>query len=581
MIKRITIGAVVICGMLLTLGKLTAQNLTPKQVASPHKLKQELVASDEAKMHKVVDSLMNRMSLKEKIAQLYIVQFSSRQNDNSKKKIEKYIKREGIGGMILMYDDLYPSVEYINKLKSLSKYPMLFTIDAEWGVSMRYDKEIVPFPRQGQLGALPSDSLIYEMGLAIGRQCLRAGFEVNFAPAVDVNNNLNNPVIHTRSFGSDKERVAEYSIAYMKGMQDAGILTSAKHFPGHGDTDVDSHHLLPVIPHDMERLYDIELYPFRRLIEEGVDMVMVGHLDIPALDSSGKPSSVSENIITNLLRKEMGYDGIIITDGLNMNGITSQIDLKRIPFEAFKAGCDIILMPDDVSKSIKLIARAIRRGEIPLSQLNESCRRVLEAKYRTGLLPNNRNYVDPSNIKEELNSEENMRLMEEIAKESITLIYDGISDKAAECEMIREGERRFAYIGLGLDTFPEPDKFDFYPIAKDASSEDINLTLSQLGDYDVVVFGVHNTTQSPPRRFGLIAHQQEALVNYSVTNREKGSPQTTIMAFFGSPYALPLFEPSRYDLFLLGYSPTEANLKAMISIVLQEIQPKGRLSIEL
>lgn len=567
------------CFTWLGINTIYAQERVPIHLADPAKLRKELVAPDEiVRMNRVVDSLMNKMSLKEKIAQLYVIQFSSRQSDKSKDKIEKYIKKEGVGGVILMYDDLGPSVEYINKLKSLSKYPLISTIDAEWGVSMRYDKEVLPFPRQGQLGALPSDSLIYEMGVAVGSQCLRVGLEVNFAPTVDVNNNLNNPVIHTRSFGSDKERVAEYSIAYMKGMQKAGILTCAKHFPGHGDTDSDSHHLLPVIPHDMERLTDIELYPFRRLIEEGVDMVMVGHLDIPTLDSSGKPSSVSKKIITDLLRNKMGYDGIIVTDGLNMKGITSQIALERIPLEAFQAGCDMILMPDDITKSIRLIRKAIRKGEIPRSQLEASCRRILEAKYRVGLLPDNRHYVDSNNLPDDLNKIEYVELMERIAEESITLIYEREeSTWSSECQE----SKKIAYVGLGLEEFPDSDRFDFYALDKGADREAINSLLYGLHDYDAIIFGIHNTNQSPPRKFGLIEEQQIALADYSRRNRENGHDQEIIFSFFGSPYALPQIDVEQFDIFLLGYAPTEANLKAMLRIIDKEITPKGRLSIEL
>lgn len=564
------------CFVCMSVNSIFGQDPLPIHLADPSKLRPDIVAPpDIVNMNRVVDSLMNKMTLKEKIAQLYVLSTSSRQSDKNKKKMERYIKREGIGGIIIMYDDLEPSVEYINRLKSLSKYPMIFSIDAEWGLAMRYN-EVITFPRQGQLGALPCDSLIYEMGLAIGKQALRMGMEINFAPSVDVNNNLNNPVIHTRSFGSDKELVAEYAIAYMKGMQDAGILTSAKHFPGHGDTDSDSHHRLPVISHDRERLNEIELYPFRRLIEEGVDMVMVGHLDIPTLDPSGRPSSISKRIITDLLREEMGYEGIIVTDALNMKGVTSGFDLERIPLEAFTAGVDMILMPDDVSKSIRLIRKAIRRGEIPISRLDESCRRILEAKYKVGLLPDNRHYIDPENLLEDMNSAENIEIMEKIAEESITLIHS-----RDEFNPSSDLDKTIAYIGLGLESFPEEAGFDFYTLDKDADQKAINDLFLKLSDFDTILFGIHNTNQAPARQFGVIDKQMKAFSEIFQKNRESETPKTMIMAYFGSPYALKQIEIEQYDIFLLGYAPTDYNLKAVLKIIRGEIPVKGKLSIEL
>src|SRR3989339_135849 len=268
--------------------------------------------SADSRDSRVVEDLLKRMTTREKIAQLFIVSFSSDTSDRSTIEAIEMVKTERVGGVILMNSTLTPAVKMINYLQSLSKIPLLVTIDGEWGAAMRFDS-IVSFPRQMQLGALPSDSLVYRMGVAIGTQARRVGVDVNFAPTVDINNNPSNPVINTRSFGQDAQIVANYGVAYMRGMKDAGVMGSAKHFPGHGDTEVDSHNALPLLTFPRSRIDSLELYPFKVLIEAGVDMVMAGHLQIPSLDSSGRPSSISKSIISDLLRRDLEYNGIIIT----------------------------------------------------------------------------------------------------------------------------------------------------------------------------------------------------------------------------------------------------------------------------
>jgi len=242
-----------------------------------------------------IDEIISRLTVREKIAQLFIVSFSSDPRNSSTIEAEALIKKEGVGGLIIMNSGLTSGANMINRLQSLSKIPLLVTIDGEWGVAMRFDS-VVQFPRQMQLGALTDESLVYQMGAAIGRQSKRLGIDVNYAPTIDINSNPRNPVINTRSFGESPEIVAKYGKAYMLGMKDAGVLGSAKHFPGHGDTEDDSHHTLPLLNFSKERIDMLELYPFRALIEAGVDMVMIGHLQIPSLDSSGRPSSISKQL---------------------------------------------------------------------------------------------------------------------------------------------------------------------------------------------------------------------------------------------------------------------------------------------
>lgn len=261
-----------------------------------------------------------------------------------------------------MNDPLDGAIKRLNEFHAMAKTPLLVTIDGEWGLSMRFD-EIPVFPRQMQLGALSSDSLVYEVGKAFGEECNKLNIHVDFAPDIDINNNINNPVINTRSFGEDREKVAKYGIALSKGMASMNVAGSAKHFPGHGDTDVDSHKGLPVLNFTKSRLDSLELYPFRQLIANGVDMVMVGHLEVKALDETGTISSISRRIVTDLLRNEYGYDGIICTDALGMDGVAkaSGLDQAHVALEAYKAGVDILLMPEDVENTLDLISNAMKR----------------------------------------------------------------------------------------------------------------------------------------------------------------------------------------------------------------------------
>lgn len=532
-----------------------------------------------------IDHLLKKMSLKEKIAQLYIVEFSSRQGEKKREELLRYIKKDRIGGLILMYDTLSNSHPWINTLKKSAKTPLLMTIDAEWGLAMRFREDLNPYPRQIQLGALPSDSLIYRMGVSVGRQLRRFGMEVNFAPSVDINNNIKNPVIHSRSFGDDKELVARYATAYMKGMQEGGVLTSAKHFPGHGDTETDSHQSLPILPFSRERLDSIELYPFRELISEGVDMVMIGHLNIPALDDSGTPSSLSHKIITGLLREQMGYEGIIITDALNMKGVSKHLKQEEIPLAALKAGCDIILMPEDVHKSIKIIAKAVRRGEISREEIDERCRKVLEAKYQVGLITDSgfeRHYINEDNLTEDLEMIYDRELIMNLSRESITVFGKGtpvLSNEATTDNTIAllsifrddnsDAATQFAELlrqGSGVDA---------YSLLGDFTKEEMNDLLNKLSKYERVIVANHNSDNRPAQKYGVVDWQTKMLEKWSA----EGDTRRVMNIFFGVPFALQYIDYEKFDTFIISYSNSKENIKATAEILLGETEPAGRLSI--
>ena len=305
--------------------------------------------------HPWVDSVFNSLSIDERIAQIIAVAAYSNRDEAHKEEILKLIREQKIGGLIFFQGGPVREAKLMNTYQSASKVPLLMAMDAEWGLGMRLDSTI-SFPYQMTLGAVRNDSLLYEMGVEVARQMKRAGLHMNFAPVVDINNNPENPVINFRSFGEDKYNVTHKAIAYMKGMQDHGILTTAKHFPGHGDTGTDSHHALPLIGHSRTRLDSLELYPFREIIKAGIGGIMVAHLNIPALDSSGVPSTLSRSIITDLLRKKLDFRGLIVTDAMNMAGVTASNPPGVVDKDAVLAGNDMLELTEDVPRAIAEIS---------------------------------------------------------------------------------------------------------------------------------------------------------------------------------------------------------------------------------
>ncbi|MGB4053770.1 MAG: glycoside hydrolase family 3 N-terminal domain-containing protein, partial [Dysgonamonadaceae bacterium] len=293
--------------------------------------------ADKEKMHAWVDSVYKSMNLDEKIGQLFMPVVEP--NNRYKAKLNDYICNQKVGGILFGKGTLSQQAELINYAQSITKTPLFIAADAEWGLSMRLS-DAPDFPKNMVLGAITNDTLLYLYGKEVARQCREMGIHINFAPAIDVNSNPQNPVIGTRAFGSDPENVARKGIAYAKGLEDNGVLAVAKHFPGHGDTSEDSHKTLPTINHSSERLNEMELMPFRKYVEAGLSGIMIGHLNVPALNTNGMPASLSPNIGEKLLKEEMGFGGLIFTDGMAMRGVAKQSDLS---VKAILAGNDIIL----------------------------------------------------------------------------------------------------------------------------------------------------------------------------------------------------------------------------------------------
>lgn len=375
--------------------------------------------------NRFADSVYQQLSPKERIAQLLMIPVYANKNMKHIRKVAEYVKEYNIGGMILMQGTPLKFASYLNYFQKLSKTPILMSIDGEWGISMRWDSMPI-YPKQMTLGALSemNDSLIYQMGLRIGYECKRLGIHINFAPVVDINNNPANPVIGIRSFGENKYKVTQKAWLYAKGLMDSGVMPVMKHFPGHGDTDVDSHKDLPVILHSKERLDTLELYPFKMLIKYGVPAVMIAHLNIPKLDSSvNRPSTLSKKIVSGLLKNELNFEGLIFTDAMNMKGVAKYFPEGIAEVEAIKAGNDVLLFSENVPKVIATIEEAIQDSVIKWEQIEYSCKKILKYKYLLNI--QNNAFVKKRRLYEDIYKNKYPQiLIQNISKNTVSVVMN-------------------------------------------------------------------------------------------------------------------------------------------------------------
>ncbi len=377
-----------------------------------------LLAKDHLAQQQWVDSVYAQMSVDEKIGQLFMVMAFSEQGESHFQKIKDQVEDHHLGGIIFSLGGPVEQTHWLNRLQKSSKIPLLIGMDAEWGVAMRLDS-VQAFPWNMTLGAIQDNKLVEAIGERIGEQAKRLGVHINFAPDVDINTNPKNPIIGNRSFGEEKENVAQKGLAFMQGMHKAGLLSSAKHFPGHGDTAKDSHLDLPLIGFDQDRLLSTELYPFDRLMQAGVSSVMVGHLNVPAFDA-GIPSSLSKTIIDDYLIHRNNYQGLIITDALNMGAASEVSKINSIDVAAFLAGNDILLIPNDLKKAIKKMKRAFKQQKFDEQRLAHSVKKILKAKYKVGLAefaP-----IPTQTIPEDINTSRDDYLLHKAMGEALTLV---------------------------------------------------------------------------------------------------------------------------------------------------------------
>jgi beta-N-acetylhexosaminidase len=488
-----------------------------------------------------VDSVFASLNEEEKIAQLMVVRLSSINTQTREitfydKEVEDAIRRFNIGGICLFQGGPVRQTNLVNQFQQIAKTPILIAIDGENGVGMRLDS-VKGLPRQMMLGAVQDSTIIYQYGRWVGEQCKRMGIHVNYAPVVDVNNNPNNPVINDRSFGEDKVKVAQHGIMYMKGMQDVGIMACAKHFPGHGDVEVDSHFDLPVINKDRSQLDSLELYPFREMFRAGVGSVMIAHLYIPSIDNSpNRATSISYNNVTKLMREELGYQGLTFTDALEMKGVSKYYPDGAASVESLIAGNDMLCLPGDVASTIKKIREAVRKKKLSWDAIDSHVKKVLYAKYRLGL-----NQWIPANtqmLAEDLNKKTN-EIRKLVAENAITVLRN----ESKSAFPIKPSQNiRVAYLGLGINddnAFAKRMRSDynadvFYFDYKQSTVRVASLVELLRKRYDAIIVGLHNYARFPARNFNI----SEAAVEL-IKRIDAVVPTTTFV--FGNPYAIKNF----------------------------------------
>jgi len=514
---------------------------------------------------KWIQKQFKQLSLDEKIAQLMIIRAHSNWDSKKLDTLTEIIKKYNVGGLCFFQGGPVREALQTNYYQSIAKTPLLITMDAEWGVGMRLDS-VEMFPRQLSLGAIASDHLVYQMGVAIAAQCKRLGIQVNYAPDIDINNNSSNPVINDRSFGQNKQRVIEHGIAYMKGMQDNGIMATAKHFPGHGDVSVDSHLDIPVINKSMEQLTDMELAPFKALIDAGIGSVMVGHLSVPAIDNRPKyATSLSSKAINDLLKKELGFKGITVTDALDMKAISNYFPRGEANVQAILAGNDMLCLPGDIGESIERIKLAIKEKRITKKEIDQRVKKILAVKYKYGL--SNFQAIDTTHLIADLNKSV-AALKSQMAAQSLSFVKPSADARIAL-------QKKTAYIALNLSkpnllTQALSEKYGFqifYINPKDSNG--IETVKKSLANFEQVIVGLHNYNRRPANHFEIPSPMLQFL--------NEAHPGNWFHLIFGNPYAVGDF--SNIQNILFAYEDNVFTQEAAIQWIEGKIQATGELPV--
>ncbi len=536
--------------------------------------------SDQAALAQIdwVEQTLSRMSIEEKIGQLFMIAAYTNRDDAHRQEIARIIDQHHIGGLIFFQDNAIRQVEHTNFYQQKSKVPLLISIDGEWGLSMRL-KKTPRYPKQLTLGALQDDRLVYEMGRDIARQCKRMGIHVNLAPVVDVNNNPMNPVINDRSFGEDKYNVTRKGIAYMQGMEENGIIACAKHFPGHGDTDADSHQTLPVIRHDKGRLYDVELYPFQQMAAQGIGGMMIAHLAVPALDDSplkpgsnlSIPTTLSKKVVTDLLKNEMGYRGLVFTDALNMKGVSSHFPPGIVDVKALLAGNDVLLFSQDVGRAVSEIKQAIAKGEITEQAITERARKILRAKVQVNA--HQFQPISTNNLMEDLNSKETELLKIKLVKNAITVARNDRG--TVPLNQLQGNKIATLAIGSGkMTTFQTyADKYapmSHHTLRHSDSQTAFDQKYELLRQANTVLISIHAMSKSAKKNYGLDAK--------SIALIDRLSRETNVvLTVFGSPYSLKNFNDQQTV--ICAYEENTLTQKYTPQIIFGALPARGRLPV--
>ena len=551
---------------------------------------------DQARQEAWVEQMFRSLSEEQRIGQLFLIAAYSNKNEVQYKAVEELVQRYNIGGLIFFQGTAMKQVQLTNRYQQAAPTPLLIATDAEWGLGMRL-KNTISYPRQMTLGALQDDTLIYKMGAEIARQLKLLGVHINFAPVMDINNNMDNPVIGRRSFGADKEKVATKGVAYLRGLQDHGICAVAKHFPGHGDTSRDSHHVLPVIPHQRQRLEQVELFPFKKAIQEHVGGIMTAHLQVPAYDPVPQcAATLSKKVITELLKKRLGFRGLVFTDALNMKGVSMHYQPGEVEVLALQAGNDVLVFPEDVPKAIAFIKQAISNKRLDGQEVDERVRRILRLKYQMGL--HKWQPIATQSLSKRLNTSQARLLKQQLFEKAVTVVSNeqclvplknlaqlniaclsivsrttagpGASSAIAiNDEVARQGNTASVF----SSTLKKYAPIVQHTLIREAiTSEAVKTLTHQLKQYEVVIVGIHDMNGSRSKHFGLKKEELQLLQSLERDTQ-------VILVPFGSVYSLACFADFKHV--IMPYEDDPGAARVVPQIIFGHLSAAGKLPVSI
>lgn len=534
-----------------------------------------ITADQLSQQNRWVDSVFKKLNRHDRIAQLLMVRAHTNKGVAYEDSVAQVIQNEHVGGLVFFQGGPVRQAALTNRYQALSPVPLLIAMDGEWGLGMRLDSTI-SFPYQMTLGAIKNDNLIYKMGEFVARDFKRMGMQMNFAPDMDVNNNPNNPVIGFRSFGDSKINVAKKGIAYLQGMQSTGILTTAKHFPGHGDTDVDSHQDLPLLPFTKERLDTLEMYPFKEVIKAGISGVMVAHMNIPALDTTVHlPSTLSRPIVTGELKDRLGFKGLIVSDAMEMKGVTKYFPNSEADVLALNAGNDILELTENSVRAVAAIKKAIKKGVINKQEFFVKVKKVLAAKYAAGL--NQQAEISLQNLYADLNSESAKNFNQDLTDAAITLIKGDAEiarlNPLQKTALLAIGTDQMTVFQSGLQPWFASNTVFF--ASKTASAEELNVLLNQLKTYPQLIIGIFDTRARPYNKLDYKTDLHE------FTNQITASTKS-VTAVFANPYTISGFSGmEKSPALIAGYQNSPEMQKSAVKVITKQLKPIGTLPVNI
>ena len=515
-----------------------------------------------------VDSIYSRMSVREKLGQLFMVSAYSNKDSVHENSVKKLIEEYKVGGLIFFQGSPIRQAKLTNEYQAKAKVPLFIGLDAEWGLSMRLDSTYV-FPWNMTLGAIQDLSLIEQVGIQMGAEAKRMGIHFNFAPVLDINTNPKNPIIGNRSFGESKTNVSDKAVALMNGVQSQGVFTTGKHFPGHGDTSTDSHYTLPLVNFSKERIDLVELYPYKRMFDEGLASVMVGHLNIPSLENKGNyPSSASYNVVTNLLQKQMGFEGLIITDGLAMKGASDFKGAGDLELAVLLAGNDIFLGPENVPIAMIKLESYYDVGIITEERLSQSVKKILRYKFKVGL--NTYKPVEIKSLIADINPSQNEALSYKLYENAITVLKNN-----KNILPIKDLNQKIAYVKLGDNTNSSfVSTLKKYTEVTEVSNTDIDSLNKELKKYETVIIGYHKENKTWAKQD---FSDKEMLWLQEIAKQNK-----VILDIFAKPYTLlPITNFENIDGLIVSYQNSSVSQIVSAELIFGAVAAKGKLPVSI